>query len=245
MQRIRSLHAQYPHYGYRRMHALLKREGCDLSPGQVLRRMHQGNCLAQRAPRRYVKTTQTQEGQPIFANLAKEMQVTDLNQLWRADLTYVHVQNGMVYLACVLDAYSRKCVGWYLSTSLHTELPLQALEMAIADRQPGPGLVHHSDRGFQYTSHAYRNRLAEIGAQSSMSTKGNPYENAQAESLMKTIKVEEVYLTSYRDFADAQAHLDTFLREVYNAKRLHSSLDYLSPDEFEASLSCTVSLRST
>jgi len=159
------------------------------------------------------------------------------NQAWVADITYVRLPTNFVYLACVLDAYSRRCVGWKLSRQIDTRLTLDALEMALAQRQPAPGLIHHADRGVQYASLAYVARLEQAGAQVSMSAKGNPYDNAKAESFFKTLKREEVYLQEYRTFAEAESNLGHFIEAVYNQKRLHSSLGYLPPAEFEAACS--------
>jgi transposase InsO family protein len=151
-----------------------------------------------------------------------------------ADLTYIRLPTTFAYLACVLDAWSRRCVGWEVSRAIDTTLTLSALERALATRHPAPGLIHHSDRGVQYASSAYIDRLHDAGAQVSMSAVGNPYDNAKAESFFKTLKREEVYLNSYQTFRDAEENLDRFIRDVYNAKRLHSSLGYVPPTEFEA-----------
>ncbi len=165
--------------------------------------------------------------------MVKGLQVEAPNRCWVADLTYVRLPEGFVYLACLLDVYSRKCIGWSLSRRIDAQLPLQALEMAIAQRVIPAGLIHHSDRRRQYCSHTYVERLLDIGANISMSTPGQPTENAFAESFIKTIKCEEVYVHQYQTFEEAQASLQAFLEDVYNAKRLHSSLDYVPPDEFE------------
>ncbi len=156
------------------------------------------------------------------------------NQAWQADITYIRLPTGFAYLAAVIDAYSRRCVGWQLSRCIDTNLTLQALDMALAVRPVEPGLVHHSDRGVQYASCAYVERLQSVGALASMSAKGNPYDNAKAESFFKTLKREEVYLKAYRTFAEAEANIGQFIEDVYNQKRLHSSLGYLPPIEFEA-----------
>ncbi len=163
----------------------------------------------------------------------KGLQVEAPNRYWVADLTYVRLPEGFVYLACLLDVYSRKCIGWSLSRRIDAQLPLPALEMALAQRVVPAGLIHHSDRGRQYGSHAYVERLLDVGANISMSTPGQPTENAFAESFIKTVKCEEVYVHHYRTFEEAQESLQTFLEDVYNAKRLHSSLDDVPPDEFE------------
>lgn len=166
--------------------------------------------------------------------LVKGLQVEAPNRCWVADLAYVHLPEGFVYLACLLDVYSRKCIGWSLSRRIDAQLPLQALEMALAQREVPIELIHHSDRGRQYCSHLYVEHMLEVGVNISMSTPGQPTENAFAESFIKTVKCEEAYLHQYRTFEEAQACLQSLLEDVYNAKRLHSSLDYVPPDEFEA-----------
>jgi transposase InsO family protein len=181
-----------------------------------------------------VATTDSAHGYPTYPNRLADVEVTALNQVWVADITYVRLPQTFVYLACVLDAFSRRCVGWRLSRHIDTQLTLDALEMALTQRQPAPGLIHHSDRGVQYASLAYVARLEQASIQVSMSAKGNPYDNAKAESFFKTLKREEVYLNDYQTFAEAQAHLRHFIEAVYNAKRLHSSLGYLPPVKFEA-----------
>jgi transposase InsO family protein len=181
-----------------------------------------------------VETTDSAHGYPTYPNRLADVEVTALNQVWVADITYVRLPQTFVYLACVLDAFSRRCVGWRLSRHIDTQLTLDALEMALTQRQPAPGLIHHSDRGVQYASLAYVARLEQASIQVSMSAKGNPYDNAKAESFFKTLKREEVYLNDYQTFAEAQAHLRHFIEAVYNAKRLHSSLGYLPPVKFEA-----------
>ena len=172
-----------------------------------------------------------------YPNLLAQTTLSAPNQAWVADITYVRLPTSFVYLACVLDAYSRRCVGWQLSRQIDTQLTLDALEMALTQRQPPPGLIHHSDRGVQYASLAYVARLEQAGARVSMSAKGNPYDNAKAESFFKTLKREEVYLQEYRTFAEAETNLDHFIEAVYNQKRLHSSLGYLPPVEFEVACS--------
>ena len=184
--------------------------------------------------RRFVPTTDSSHSQRTYPNLLKGIVLNAPDQAWVADITYIRLPTTFVYLAAILDAYSRRCVGWALSRWIDTELTLCALAMALATRQPVPGLIHHSDRGVQYASGGYVERLEGIGARISMAARGNPYENAKAESFFKTLKHEEVYLKEYRTVEEAAANLERFITDVYNTKRLHSSLDYLPPVEFEA-----------
>ena len=223
----------FPGYGYRRVTYALRRAGWDVNHKRVLRVMRQEALLCQ-LRRRFVVTTDATHALPTYPNLLAGLGLSEPDQAWVADITYIRLPTTFVYLACVLDAYSRRCIGWALSRQIDTTLALTALEGAVRQRQPAPGLVHHSDRGVQYASLAYVARLEQIGARVSMSAKGNPYDNAKAESFFKTLKQEEVYLNDYQTFADAQTHLDHFIADVYNAKRLHSSLGYRSPIEFEA-----------
>lgn len=220
----------FPGYGYRRVTHALHRDGWTVNHKRVLHVMRQESLLCH-LKRQFVVTTDSAHGYQTSPNLLAERVLTRPNEAWVADITYIRLPSGFVYLACVLDAFSRRCVGWQLS---HTDLALQALNRAILLRQPALGLIHHSDRRVQYASTAYIQRLEQIGAQISMSAKGNPYDNAKAESFFKTLKREEVYLKDYASFAEAQANLEQFIEAVYNAKRLHSSLGYLPPDEFEA-----------
>lgn len=224
---------EFPGYGYRRVTKALQRAGWTVNHKRVLRVMRQESLLCQ-LKRRFVTTTDSQHGRPIYPNLIRDLRVSYLNQVWVADITYIRLPTTFVYLACLLDAFSRRCIGWCLSRSIDTRLTLAALEMALASRHPDPGVIHHSDRGVQYASSAYVERLERVGAQLSMAAVGNPYENAQIESFFRTLKYEEVYLHEYRTFAEAEATIDRFIEEVYNQKRLHSSLGYLPPVEFEA-----------
>src|SRR5215469_4922619 len=178
-------------------------------------------------------TTDSNHDRPVYPNLAAELELSGLNQLWVADITYIRLELEFVYLAVVLDAFSRRVIGWALDRSLEDELTLAALRMALLERKPMPGLVHHSDRGVQYASGDYTNLLKDHKIRISMSRKGNPFDNAACESFVKTLKQEEVYRNEYRDFHEAHASNGEFLQRVYNQKRLHSALGYLSPAEFE------------
>jgi transposase InsO family protein len=197
--------------------------------------MREDNLLSLRR-RRFVITTDSDHEWRVYPNLARSMVVSSTNQLWVADITYVRLQQEFIYLAVILDVYSRRVVGWSLSRELNGGAAQQALEMALAERRPAPGLVHHSDRGIQYACGAYVKRLESCGITISMSRPGNPYDNAWAESFMKTLKVEEVDGRHYRNFDHAETCIGTFIEEVYNRQRLHSALDYCSPMEFEAGL---------
>lgn len=223
------------HYGYRRIAILLKRDGWVVNHKRVLRQMREDNLLSIRR-RRFVVTTDSGHGWRTYPNLARSMVVTAMNQLWVADITYVRLQQEFIYLAVIVDVYSRRVVGWSLSRQLDSEFAEQALESAMSQRQPLAGLVHHSDRGIQYACGNYVKRLESRGITISMSRPGNPYDNAWAESFMKTLKVEEVDGRRYRHFADAKSSIGEFIEEIYNQQRLHSALDYRSPIEFEADL---------
>ena len=222
------------HYGYRRIAALLGREGWAANHKRVLRLMHEDNLLCLRKAAFVPTTTDSRHGWRVVPNLARGMELSGLDQLWVADITYIHLAEEFGYLAIVLDAFSRKIVGWALETHLQAALAIAALDMAIAQRRPTPGtLIHHSDRGVQYACGDYTAILKAHDIQASMSRVGNPYDNAKAESFMKTLKQEEVDSTAYRDVADARARIGSFIETVYNRQRLHSALDYLSPEEYE------------
>lgn len=229
----------FPGYGYRRVTHALQREGWRVNHKRVLRVMRQESLLCQ-LKRRFLVTTDSAHGLPTYPNLLAAVALRAPNQAWVADITYVRLPTRFGYLACVLDAYSRRCVGWKLSRQIDAQLTLDALDMALIQRRPAPGLIHHSDRGVQYASLAYVARLEQAGAQVSMSAKGNPYDHAKAESFFKTLKREEVYLQEYRTFAEAEANLDHFIEAVYNQKRLHSSLGYVPPAEFETAYSLSI-----
>ena len=220
------------HYGYRRILVLIQREGFMVGAKKVRRLMRQDNLLAIRQ-RKFVVTTDSDHTFQVHPNLAQHLQVTELNQLWVADLTYVRLEREFVYLALVLDAHSRRVIGWALDRTMDTGLTLAALDKALANRQPKPGLVHHSDRGSQYASAEYVDRLEACGAVLSMSRPGRPWENGRCESFIKTLKQEELDARPYRTLEELAQHLEEFIEQVYNRVRLHSALAYQSPLEFE------------
>jgi putative transposase len=224
---------EFPGYGYRRVTKALQRAGWQINHKRVLRSMREESLLCH-LKRHFVPTTDAHHSYQTYPNLLKQMELSAPDQAWVADITYVRLPTCFVYLAALLDAYSRYCVGWKLSRCLDTELALDALNLALATREIQPGLIHHSDRGVQYASTRYVERLHEVQACISMSATGNCYDNAKAESFFKTLKYEEVYLKHYRTFEEAESNLRRFIEDVYNTKRLHSSLDYLPPSEFEA-----------
>lgn len=230
---IEELVLAFPGYGYRRVTKQLQRDGWTVNHKRVLRVMREEALLCQ-LKRRFVVTTDARHAGRRYPNLIATLTPQRPDQVWQADITYIRLPTGFVYLACVLDGYSRRCVGWALARTIDTELALAALELALTTRHPPPGLIHHSDQGVQYASAAYVARLEQAGVRSSMAGTGNPYENAKAESFFKTLKTEEVYLKAYRTCQEAHANLQHFIEDVYNRKRLHSSLGYRPPAEFEA-----------
>lgn len=224
-------------YGHRRIAIELRKVGYVANRKRVLRIMRQDNLLCLRKRPFVPQTTNSQHGWPVVPNLARSMIPTGLDQLWVADITYVRMLEEFAYLAIVLDAFSRRVVGWALDTQMQVKLVLAALTMAIEEREPQPGcLVHHSDRGTQYACGEYTDVLKSHGILASMSRLGNPYDNAKAESFMKTLKHEEVDGSLYRDVRHARRQIEAFIENVYNRSRLHSALDYRSPLEFEAAL---------
>ena len=219
-------------YGYRRISAELRRRGMLVNHKRVLRIIREDNLLAVQ-PRAFVVTTDSDHEFEVYLNLASRMKLTGMNQLWVADITYIRLKKEFVYLAVILDAFSRKVVGWALDRTLASRLPIAALEQAIAERQPPPGLVHHSDRGVQYASGDYVKILRKHQMIPSMSRPANPYDNASCESFMKTLKREEIYANDYRDLEHLLGNIEAFIEQYYNRCRLHSALGYRSPEEFE------------
>lgn len=223
-------------YGYRRVQRELRQRGLPVNAKRVLRLMREDNLLGSRRRRFVPATTDSQHGWRVWPNLARGLVTQNLNELWVADITYVRLQEEFVYLAVVLDAHSRRVIGWALARHLGASLALEALRLALAERQPAPGLIHHSDRGIQYACSDYLTLLADHGAQPSMSRVGNPYDNAKAESFMKTLKQEQVRGNHWRDLDALRGDLATFLETTYNHQRLHSALGYQTPAAFEQQL---------
>ena len=232
---IQRIALDWPTYGRRRVTEELRRRDWTVNHKRVHRIMREDNLLCLRR-RKFVATTDSNHGRKVYPNLARELLLTGMDELWRADITYIRLRDEFVYLAVILDAFSRRVIGWALDRTMEDSLTLSALQMALSRRVVEPGLVHHSDRGSQYASLDYTNLLKENGIVISMSRKGNPWDNAACESFMKTLKHEEVHRNEYRDLAEARVEIREFLEKVYNQKRLHSALGYMPPAEFEAGL---------
>jgi transposase InsO family protein len=232
---IQRIALEWPSYGRPRITAELRRRGWTVNAKRVHRLLREDNLLCVRK-RKFVVTTDSNHGRKVYPNLARDLVLTGVDQLWRADITYIRLREEFVFLAVILDAFSRRVIGWALDRNMEDELTLTALRMALSRRSIQPGLVHHSDRGSQYASKDYTDLLKANQIDISMSRKGNPWDNAACESFMKTLKYEEVLRNEYRDLAEAFASIPEFLEKVYNQKRLHSALGYLPPVEFEAQL---------
>jgi putative transposase len=232
---IEKIIRDFPGYGYKRVSKQLQRQNHIINHKKVYRIMYENNILYKKKKKFKILTTDSNHNLPVYPNLAKGLKVTKLNQLWVADITYILLPGGHVYLAVIIDVFSRKCIGWELSRNIDTDLVLNALKMAIRKRRHlgFESLIHHSDQGVQYASHEYVNLLKEISAKISMCRKGNPYDNAFVESFMKTLKAEEVYVSEYLTFEDAYKNIKRFIEIVYNKKRLHSGIGYKPPVEFE------------
>lgn len=230
--KIEQVRVEFPRAGYRMLLPNLKRNGVDIGERR-LRRIIRKFELQIKPKRRFVKTTDSNHKFNVYKNLIHEMTVDNINQVWVSDITYIRINNGFIYLAVILDVYSRRVVGWAISKKIDGQLALNALTLAITRRKPPRGCIHHSDRGVQYLCHAYVKKLTDHGFHISNSAKGNPYDNAWAESFMKTLKYDEIHLRKYETYIDVIERLPQFIEEVYNQRRLHSSLKYISPNEFE------------
>jgi putative transposase len=232
--KIEWLQANCSSWGYRTLSVQLQRQyGLQVNGKRILRVMRKYE-LFRRIKQRFVRTTDSKHGLPVYPNRIKGLEVTAVNQVWVADITYIRILTGFVFLAVILDVFSRRVVGWAIAKRIDHHLTLEALRMAIRMRNPAPGLIHHSDQGVQYACRQYVEELEKHKAIMSMSAKGNPYHNAHAESFFKTLKNEEVYLWEYECFTDVVERVPGFIEQVYNKKRVHSGIQYLPPEEFEA-----------
>lgn len=229
---IEQVQAAIPGSGYRQVQDQLHRAGIRVGERRIRNVMGKFGLWAE-IKRAWVKTTDSNHDFKLYPNLISGMKITGTNQVWASDITYIRIRNGFVYLAVVLDLFSRKVIGWAISKRIDTDLALNALRMAIRARKPPRGVIHHSDRGVQYVSHRYVKLLERLGFHLSNSSKGNPYDNAFVESFMKTLKRQEVYLGNYETFLEVMENVPRFIEEVYNSKRGHSSIDYLTPNELE------------
>jgi putative transposase len=236
---IQRIALEWPGYGRPRITAELRRQGWRINPKRVRRLMREDNLLCVRK-RKFIVTTDSGHDRKVYPNLASEMTLSGINQLWVADITYIRLETEFVYLAVIIDAFSRRVIGWALDRTVEDDLTVWALRRALELRRPAPGLVHHSDRGSQYASGDYTDLLKAHGCQISMSRKASPWENAGCESWMKTLKYEEVYRQEYRDLGEARTSIERFIEKVYNPKRLHSALGYRPPIEFEQALNVRI-----
>jgi putative transposase len=239
IKRMEQMCLDFPRYGYRRVTKQLQREGWIINHKKVARIMREKGWSCRPRKRKWICTTDSNHNFRVYPNLIQDRTVDGINQLWVADITYIHIMVCFMYLAVILDVYSRKAIGYALSRNLDTELTLSALRMAIDQRNPAPGCIHHSDRGVQYASKDYIKELEFYRFQISMSRKGNPFDNAYVESFMKTLKSEEVHLWEYRTMEDVQRRIPYFIDDVYNQKRLHSAIGYCPPNEYESMLKST------
>jgi transposase InsO family protein len=239
--KIEQIRVEFPRAGYRMLLEHLRRAGIKIGE-RKLRRIMAKFELQFRHRRKFVKTTNSNHPHEIHPNLIEGMMLDGVNQIWTADLTYIRINTGFIYLAVILDLYSRKVIGWQISKKIDGKLAIDALDMAIQRRNPPRGVIHHSDRGVQYLCDAYVAKLEEHGFHKSCSAKGNPYDNAWTESFMKTLKYDEIYMREYETYLDVVENLPHFIEEVYNKKRLHSSLNYLTPEEFETKVTTEVNV---
>lgn len=230
---IDTVHLEFPYYGYRMLHHALEDRGHRINEKRIRRVQNKFGLFAAMV-RKFIRTTDSRHGHRIYPNLLKTSGLpTSIDDTWAADITYVRILTGFVYVAVIMDMCSRRIVGYAISKRIDRELTLGALQMAIETRKPDVGCIHHSDRGVQYACDDYVSLLHEWGFAISMSRRGNPYDNAAMESFMKTLKYNEIYLNHYETYADVVERVPEFIEEVYNKKRLHSSLGYLTPTEYE------------
>ncbi len=230
--KIEQIRVEFPRAGYRMLLHHLRRAGVQVGERKI-RSCLQKFKLHVKYKKKFVKTTDSNHEHEVYPNLIEEFTINGVNQVWASDITYIRISNGFVYLAVILDLYSRKVIGWSISKKIDAQLTLDALKMALARRKPPEGVIHHSDRGVQYLCGEYTALLKQNKFHISCSAKGNPYDNAWVESFMKTLKYDEIHMYEFETFIDVVERVPYFIEEVYNKKRLHSSLDYLPPDEFE------------
>lgn len=238
-EHIERLHQDFPGYGYRRLGQQLRREGIVVNDKKIRRVQRKYQLFPIRWQSFKIVTTDSNHGHKVYPNLLAEKVLTGLNQAWVADITYIRILKGFVFLAAILDRYSRKVIGWTISKRIDAEICVAALKIALEERQPPPGCIHHSDRGVQYACREYVTLLEQAQMQISMSRTGNPYDNAHMESFFKTLKYEEVHLANYESYDDVVQRVPHFIEAVYNSKRLHSALGYLPPEEYEMAIQST------